>query len=411
MRRKSFFLLIALLAVVVLVATACPKKTTTGGGGGGKTKVTFAFMGPLTGSTANLGIPPRNGAQLAIEQANASGDLDVEIVFEDHDTQGDPAQATSLKDQVIPKENVVALVGPIFSGETEAVLPDLETEGLAMISPSATRTTLTTKPVSGPKVFHRVVPDDDVQGQATADFATKVAKLTGVTYIHDNQAYGQALAEGTKDAFEKLGIKTIGNVLTANPQTAVYQDVVNAVVQNKPQAVYFGGYYDTAGKVQKQLFDGGFKGLFIGGDGVLDVGFVQNAGNAAAEGATMTCACRLATEDASNAKLAQFAKDYKAKFKINPGTYAVEGFDAANIFIEGLKAGNTTREKMLAFLEDTFKEYEGLSKKISFEKNGNVTTGEVLVYTVKAGKLELRGTVTELTGGGGATPTPSASAT
>lgn len=391
---KKKIALLAMLMAVALVATACPadEGVTTGD----KPQVKIAFMGPLTGSVANLGIPARNGAQLAIDQANAGGDLDVEIVFEDHDTEGDPAKATTLKDQVIPDEDVILLIGPIFSGETEAILPDLEAEGLAMISPSATRTTLPEKPVKDPKVFHRVVPHDDVQGKGVVDYATKVAKLTGIAYVHDNQAYGQALAEGTKGLLDAAGVKAVGNVLTVDPKQAIYSDTVNAIVSAKPAAVYFGGYYDTAGKLAKQLNDAGYKGLFLGGDGVLDVGFIENAGAKAAEGAVMTCACRLATEDSDVEKLAQFAKDYEAEFDLAPGTYGVEAYDAVNLAIEGIKAGNDTRETMLTYLEEDFESYEGLSKEISFETNGDVSTGEVNVYQVKSGKLELLGAVSEL---------------
>ena len=385
------------LMALALLATACPRE---GGGGtaeGDKKQVKIAFMGPLTGSVANLGIPPRNGAQLAIDQANESGDLDVEIVFEDFDSQGDPAAATELKDDFIPDEEVIGLIGPVFSGETEAVIPDLEAEGLPMISPSATRTTLPTKPIDGPKIFHRVVPHDEVQATGFTDYVTKVAKLTSFSYVHDNQAYGQALADDAKTKLEAAGVKTVGEVLTVNPTEAIYSNVVNSIKSSNPPAVYFGGYYDTAGKLAKQLRDGGYKGLFLGGDGVLDVGFIENAGAEGAEGARMTCACRLATEDSDVEKLAKFAKDYKAEFDLAPGTYGVEGFDAANIFIEGIKAGADTREEMLAFLEEDFEDYDGLSKKIEFEENGDVSTGEVLVYEVKKGKLELLGAVSELT--------------
>jgi len=385
-----------MLLSFMLVLAACQTGGDGGGGGGGET-VKLAFVGPLTGSVANLGIPARNAAELAVKQANEMGDLDVKIELEEFDTQGDPAQAIALKDDFIPDEEVVGIIGPVFSGETEAVLPDLEAEKLAMISPSATRTTLPTKPLATQTVFHRVVPHDDVQGKGVVDYITKVAKFTGLTYVHDNQAYGQALAEGTEGLLKGAGVQTIGQILTVDPKAAVYSDTVNAIVAAKPPAVYFGGYYDTAGKLAKQLKDAGYTGVFLGGDGVLDVGFIENAGAAAAEGAILTCACRLATEDADQEKLAQFAKDYKAEFDLNPGTYAAEGWDAAQIFIEAIKKGNTTREEILNYLEEEFESYEGLSKTIAFEDSGDVTTGEVNVYEVKDGKIALLGPVSKLT--------------
>ena len=50
----------------------------TTAGGGEKKTIAFAFVGPLTGPNANLGINIRDGAKVAIEEANAAGD-DVQV--------------------------------------------------------------------------------------------------------------------------------------------------------------------------------------------------------------------------------------------------------------------------------------------------------------------------------------------
>ena len=39
--------------------------------------------------------------------------------------------------------------------------------------------------------------------------------------------------------------------------------------------------------------------------------------------------------------------DFEAEYGTAPGAYAAEGYDAANIFLEGFEEGNTTRESML----------------------------------------------------------------
>jgi branched-chain amino acid transport system substrate-binding protein len=391
-RRFAFF---ALLAGIALIATACPQQQQPGPGGDAQETVKLVFVGPTTGPVANLGIGPRNGAELAIQQANEAGDLDVEIEFESFDTQGDPDQATALKDDFIEDDSVIGVIGPTFSGETEAVIPDLQANGLAMISPSATRTTLPTEPEADQTIFHRVVPDDDVQGAGITEYVTEVLDLSSLYYIHDNQAYGQALAEGTQGLLEAEDVTTAGTD-TIDPAQSVYSAQVTAVNRAAPPAVYFGGYYDAGGKLLKQLRDEGYEGLFIVGDGGLDVGLVENAGAEAAEGAIVTCACRLAGGE-TEGDLGEFATAYEEEFDIPAGVYATEGFDSANVFIEGIRQGNIDRESMLAFLEEEFETFEGLSKEIGFEENGNVTTGEVLVYEVTEGRLTLLGPASELT--------------
>ena len=70
-------------------------------------------------------------------------------------------------------------------------------------------------------------------------------------------------------------------------------------------------------------------------------------------------------------------------------------YDAANILIEGIKAGNTTRAKLLDYVEG-LTSYEGISKTISFEDNGNVKGTDVFFFEVKEGKIELLGSTAEL---------------
>ena len=94
--------------------------------------------------------------------------------------------------------------------------------------------------------------------------------------------------------------------------------------------------------------------------------------------------------------LGTFAKAYKAKYNKEPGTYATEGYDAATMLIKGIKAGNTTREKLRDYVNGVGT-YTGIGKDITFETNGNIKSGGVFVYQVKSGKIEVLGTTEELT--------------
>ena len=107
-RQKSGFGgLVVVVAAMAMVAAAC------GGGdsssSSGKTTVALAFVGPLTGPNANLGINSRNGAAVAVKQANAAQSK-YNFVLKDYDTQGDPAQAPRLSLVVPPASDE----GPSF---------------------------------------------------------------------------------------------------------------------------------------------------------------------------------------------------------------------------------------------------------------------------------------------------------
>ncbi|MGH3851059.1 MAG: ABC transporter substrate-binding protein, partial [Pseudonocardiaceae bacterium] len=140
----------------------------------------------------------------------------------------------------------------------------------------------------------------------------------------------------------------------------------------------------------------GVTAQFISGDGALDPAFIESAGAAGAEGAQITCPCKLATED-SPGELGEFAKSYQAAIRRAPGTYSSEGFDAASVFISGVGQGATTRKAMLDFVEK-LAPFPGVSKTVAFADNGNVTSSGVFVYEVKAGKLVVLGSTEELAG-------------
>jgi branched-chain amino acid transport system substrate-binding protein len=386
---RNLWPVIALFAVLMLVATACgddKKETKTGVTEPAVKTYKIAFVGPLTGDAANLGINIRNGAKVAAEQATG-----VKIELLEFDTKGDPAQASTVKDQFINDDSIIGIVGPTFSGETKAVLPSLEEAGLVMISASATATDIPST-VPGAKVFHRLVPDDDVQGKSGGEYIAKKLQAKTAAYIHDNTDYGKPLAEGTQKVWEQSGVQTVGSE-AIDPKSEDYSAAVNSMKRLNPDVIYYGGYYSQAGKLKKQLTDGGVDATFVSGDGSLDPGFIE-AGGAGANGAQLSCACNLATEE-SPGKLGEFAKAYKALNGKEPGTYSSEGYDAASILIQGIKAGNTTRPKLLDYVEGV-KQFKGISKTISFEDNGNVKGTDVFFFEVKEGKIELLGSTSEL---------------
>ena len=384
--------LTATLAALVLVTAACgggdDDAGTDGGtaGGDGGEEVTLAFMGALTGESANLGINARDGMRLAVDEANASGDGPT-ILIKEFDTAGDPAQAGTVKDQVIADEEVIGVVGPVFSGESKAVIPAFEDAGLVMISPSATNKDLPDI-IPGGRVFHRVIADDALQASGIAAYLAETVQPQSVAYVHDNTEYGKGLTDGVAQLAGEEGLQPATPApLTLDPNAQDFSSTVNAVVSSDADVVFYGGYYAQSGRFKKQLTDAGFSGAFVSGDGSLDPGFIEAAGPEAAEGAQLSCPCNLAFADSESERLRAFFEQHTAELGREPGLYSPEGYDAAKILIEGIKAGNTERESLLSWLEEDFTSYEGVSKTVEFAENGNVTSRDFFVFQVRDGKL------------------------
>ncbi|MGH9040757.1 MAG: branched-chain amino acid ABC transporter substrate-binding protein [Acidimicrobiia bacterium] len=400
MTKSRWSRLAAILMAASMVLAACGddggetgSDAEGNGDAGDKKSVAIGFVGPLTGDNANLGVNIRDAMTVAVAEWNAKS-TKYTYEIKEFDTQGDPAQAPGQKDKYVPDESIIGIVGPTFSGETKAVLPDLDAAGLVMVSASCTNVDLPNV-VANSKVFHRLIPDDGVQAKGVTDYVIKSIKPTKVALIHDNTEYGKGLWEGVVTLLEEAGIDT-STTDAIDPKSQDYSAAVNKVRAGKVDMVFYGGYYNEAGRFKKQLTDAGVTAKFISGDGSLDPGFVTSSGAAGGEGALLTCPCRLATPDLEG-KAGAFATAYRDVVNRDPGTYSSEGYDAMNILIEGIEAGNDTRAKLLDYVEN-LGTFDGVSKTIEFEANGNVKAGDVFVYEVKEGKITELGTTSELAG-------------
>lgn len=388
MKRSKFVRIVGVAAGLSLLAAACggddgdaSTEDTTGGGDG--TEYHLAYVGPLTGDAANLGVFIRDGAKVAIEEFNESQD-EIEIILDEFDTQGDPAQAPTVAADYVNDENIIGIVGPAFSGETKAVLPTLEDAGLVMVSASATNVQLPDTVPDG-KTFHRVLADDAAQAKGLVKYLTTTLKPETIAIVHDNSEYGQGLAIAElATQLEGTDVEVVATE-AIDPDSEDYSAAVNTVKGANPDAVFFAGYYEEAGTLAKQLRDEGVEATFVTGDGSLDTGFIEGAGDAA-EGAQISCPCNLATTNSPGA-LGEFATSYEEIIGNAPGTYSTEAYDAANILIAGIVAGNTDRASLLTYVEGLTEVVDAISKSVVFAANGNIEAQGVFLFEVKGGEF------------------------
>ncbi|KDN21604.1 branched-chain amino acid ABC transporter substrate-binding protein [Amycolatopsis rifamycinica] len=372
---------LALAAATSLALAGCAGGGSSSSGDGSTLKI--GFMGDLTGENSGIVIPPRNGAQLAIDEYNATNPK-TKIELKPYDSQGKPDQATSLITTAIGSDKITALIGPAFSGESKAIGGQLEQNKIPSVSPSATNPGLAKNNWA---YWHRVVANDDDQGPKIAEFLIKAKSPKTAFVLSDDQEYSVGLA----DAFEKT-LKGAGVTVQRDkfPKDAPdYSSTVQKVKAANPDIITFGGYYAQGGPLLKQLRDGGVKAVFATGDGSLDPQLVSGAGAAAAEGAVIGCPCNI--PDASTPS--EFSTKYKQKFNVDPAIYATEGYDAATAIINAVKAGNTTGETINNFLKTA--DFKGVSKQIKFKANGEPETNAIYVYQVVSGAIKNLGASTE----------------
>lgn len=342
--------------------------------GDGKAKcdssTTIGYVGAMTGPNAQLGINIYQGVQTAITEHNTANP-DCQVKFKKFDTEGDPNKATGPTTQAVNEKEIVGIIGLPFSGESKATGRILEDAGLVHITPSATNPGLTT---NGWTTFFRGMGNDNVQGPAAAELATKIGAKT-VYVVRDDSDYGIGLANSTEEA---LGNRVAGTDKITTGQKD-FSATISKIINEKPDAVFYAGYYAEGAPLDQQLVGKGYKGPFIGPDGVKGDEFIKLSGDASSN-AYFTCPCL------PGELIPEFAKSYKTQSDgLAPGTYSIEGYDATAIMLNGLDTGNTTRAKLFDFVSNY--SGQGFSKLFDWDETGELSETPVFGYKVQDGKV------------------------
>jgi branched-chain amino acid transport system substrate-binding protein len=363
----------------------------SGGDSGGDSSQTYtiAFQGPLSGDNQQLGINEVNGVELAVEQANADDSLGFKLKMIKADDGGTPEKAPAAAAQVLQDDTVMGVVGPSFSGASQAVGKKYGDAGLAIVNPSASNGELQDQ---GFQTWHRVMPNDFAEGPAAADWLSKKAKK--VIVVSDKSAYGDGVAKAVADQLKTKGTDVVEQAADATT-TKDYGPVAQTINQSGADAMFYAGYDAQGAQLAKALKSVGYKGLRMSGNGVKSSVFTDGA-KADAEGWYLSCGCQDATVAPASK---QFAEDYEAKFNTPPSTYSPEAYDAANIIIQAIKtakeAGQVTRESVNEAVDKT--DYKGITAQIKFSENGDLPEGEgtVNLFQVKKGEIVSLGDITQ----------------
>ncbi|WP_405180505.1 branched-chain amino acid ABC transporter substrate-binding protein [Nocardia sp. NBC_01377] len=337
--------------------------------GDGKAKcapLTIGMAGPLTGGNAALGINVVMGVKLALDKHNKANP-DCQIKVKEFDTEGKAQIATQVIPTIVSDPNIVALIGPTFSGETKATGGILSEAGMPTLTASATNPTLTE---NGWKTFFRGLGNDNSQGPAVAKYLTGKLGYKKICVVVDNTDYGKGLA----DAFTA----SAGSAVDPSCSVGVkegdkdFSAAVSKLAAAKPDAIFYSGYYAESAPFVQQLRTGGVTATFASADGSNDPEFVRQAGGSAKD-AYLSCPCSPAPE--------KFTAEYKALNGQAPGVYSVEGYDLTTIVLKGIAAGKVTR----ADLVDYVRTYDGtgVARQYKWNETGELSNIQIWMYQVK----------------------------
>ena len=261
------------LALATIVAAAL---ASTAGAGSSTVAATQAvnckgtlkigIITPLTGGAGFLGQEQLSWTRFAVARLAKGLGLKVQIVIGDTPVEKGAGEGLVVAQKMISDSRLVAVIGPATSGAVASASKALFAAGIAHISPSATRTSLTqgsTKEATAS--FFRVVPGDYIQGPTDANYMVDKLNAKKVVLIDFQEPYSVGLADAAEAVLKRKGATTIRQSTSVN--TTDYSSLVTRVPSDTDIVFFPTQQPADAQTFGQQLLEQGKRAKVFGGDG------------------------------------------------------------------------------------------------------------------------------------------------
>jgi branched-chain amino acid transport system substrate-binding protein len=288
-----------------------------------------------TGPLAQGGIQMEQGVVTFLKQANYTF-AGRKVDFISADTGGNPAGTKTKAQELIEREKVDVILGPLAAFELLAISEYISQQKVPMLSLAGAEDITQRKPNP---YFLRPSACSSQAMHPMADFAAKELKLKRVVTISEDFAFGYEQMGGFQQTFEDLGGKIV-NKLWPPLVTPDYTPFVAQIGDCDGVCQGFAGSNPL--RFMKTYASAGLKYPVVTGETGGDDALMRSFGDEAI-GMYSSCPYTLDYESDSNKRfVAAMQKDYG----VDPGFYAAGLYVAAETVAAGLeKAGGKSDDK------------------------------------------------------------------
>ncbi|MFN6519603.1 MAG: ABC transporter substrate-binding protein [Nostoc sp. CreGUA01] len=128
------------------------------------------------------------------------------IIANDGDGK-EPEKAKQVAAELVKNQSLLGVIGHNFSEATEAALTEYQKEGIPIISPASSTTSLHDN-----SVFFRTIPSNAAMGDKLAKYAINNLRLTKVVIFKSTSLFSKSMTEEFQKKFQELGGKIIDKV-------------------------------------------------------------------------------------------------------------------------------------------------------------------------------------------------------
>jgi branched-chain amino acid transport system substrate-binding protein len=340
--------------------------------------VKIGFIAGLTGRVASLGTAGRDGALLAVEEANTQGGINgrkIEMITRD-DKQNEEKCKLAITELVA--EDVVGIIGPMTSAMALDIVPVINEHAIPTISP-----TVSTGLLAGiDDYFFRIIPVSSDAAVMTAAYAYNEKNYRKLLVVYDisNSGYTSPWFEKLKTHFEKFDSGKVESLSYTSESGYDFLEIARKISEMDMDClVILANSLDIA-LLSQQLAKLQIKTPILASEWSLTDELIEFGGEAV-EGIEL-----FHSFDPNSKK--QSYLDFNLKFQKRFGYVAdfasAYGYNAMKILIGSLKKSNSADQVRKTIVNDS--PYQGVQHEVRFNDYGDAIR-EYSLLKIENGKI------------------------
>ena len=340
--------------------------------------VKIGMSGPLTGGASAYGLAVKAGMEVAVEEINAKGGLQIEFNAQDDEADGEKAVSAY---NVLKDWGMQVMAGQVTTGSALAVAPESTADNMFNLTPSASAESLA---LTGDNIFQMCFTDPN-QGASAAELVSTKFAGSKVGIIYDSSDdYSSGLYKGFSEKAAELGVEVVATTSFTADNKADLSTQVTQCKDAGADLVFLPIYYTEASSILSYANQIGYAPVFFGDDGMDGILNVEGFDTKLADGLYMLTPF---AADSKDERTAAFVAKYQELYGETPNQFGADAYDviwamyqACNeAGIDGSESNEEICDKMIA--EFTSMTYDGITGAgMTWDEDGFVSkAGSIVV--------------------------------
>jgi branched-chain amino acid transport system substrate-binding protein len=358
-----------------------------------RSRYTVGVILPLSGIYRPFGERALQGIQSAIRETDYPL-----ISLAVRDSKGSPVEAEKAVEELVNKEKVIAIIGPLLSIDVDQAAKKARQLGVPLLTFSQK------EPSSNKEDFvfqNSITPSEQIQ--TLVGYITKELKLRTFAVFYPNSPYGLYFKDLFNQEVTQKGGKVLGSVVYQEDQTDFSQEIkgffkIKAI--QKPDTkkkkedefksllsvdgVFIPDSHDRVGMILSQMAYYDVQETFLGTNSWNGPGLISIGG----KGAEGSIFVDTFFKKNPSALVARFLEEFRKTYQRDPETLEALSYDGAKFIKEILQSKSVSSPLQLQEELHRVKNFQGVSGLKGFGEGGRAIR-TLCILRVNKGQIEL----------------------